>query len=159
MKKSMFVAMLFLIPCIGSAKSSREMRYRYDQIWNTAVRFLRVDNGYPITEKDVKSGYLIFKYTDAAATQIGSMELVETVRDTRRAVTVGLRIQNMPSYIEIMLLDKLERKLRDEYGEPPLLRPIVSGKMKSEKPQNEQPDEEADEQGSGAGETDDSQKQ
>ena len=119
MKRSILAILLFLVPLAASAKSTREITYRFNQVWNTTVRFLRVDNGYPITEQDRKSGYLMFDYTDGGTMKTGSVELVETSRENRRYLTVGIRVESMPSYIEVLLLDKLERKLRDEYGDPP----------------------------------------
>lgn len=139
-----FVSILMLIPIVSAARTTRETSYRYDQIWNTAVRFIRVDGGFKITEKDKDSGYLIFNYSDGNTTQIGSMELVETHRNQRARVSIGLRIQNMPSYVEILLLDKLERKLRDEYGDPPIPPIIRDGGEKTKKARsNERLDESA----------------
>jgi hypothetical protein len=125
MKNVWISLLLLLLPAAVSARSTRETRYRYDQIWNTAVRFVRVDNGFKITEKDAKSGYLMFDYVDGETRQIGALELIETRRGNLTFVTVGLRVQNMPSYIEVLLLDKLERKLRDEYGDPPVVSPAT----------------------------------
>ena len=36
----------------AEAKTTRDLTYRSDQIWNSAIRFLRVDLKYPILEKD-----------------------------------------------------------------------------------------------------------
>ena len=92
MKNAWISLLLLLLPAVVSARSTRETRYRYDQIWNTAVRFVRVDNGFKITEKDAKSGYLMFDYVDGETRQIGALELIETRRGnvtsaSRRAKT------------------------------------------------------------------------
>lgn len=136
---------LMLIPVFTAARSTRETSYRYDQIWNTAVRFIRVDSGFKITEKDKDSGYLMFDYTDGNTTQIGALELVETQRYQRAKVSIGLRIQNMPSYVEILLLDKLERKLRDEYGDPPIPPLITNGGEKKEQARSKESSDDSDE--------------
>ena len=132
------LAICLFIPMTVLARSTREASYRYDQIWNTMVRFIRVDNGFKITEKDKESGYLMFDYTEGVKSQIGAVEVVEIIRNQRLYVTVGLRIQNMPSYVELHLLDKLERKLRDEYGDPPIPPLIVSSGEEREKARSEE---------------------
>lgn len=116
------VLMLFLatFPCVSSAKSVRETTYRYDQIWSTVVRFLRVDSGFSVMEQDKGTGYVLFEYVDAGRSLNGSMELIPQVRNGAEAVVMGIRIQGMPTYVENVLMDKLVRKLRDEYGEPPV---------------------------------------
>ena len=157
MKSAIAIFLICLVPLTGAAKSTRETTYRYDQLWNTAVRFLRVDNGFPIIEKDRKSGYLMFDYTDNGTKQIGSVELVETVKDGQRAIAVGIRIQNMPSYIEVLLLDKLERKLRDEYGDPPLSQVVSAPNRRStERGEDESSEDDGDAQDADTKETEDS---
>jgi hypothetical protein len=107
-----------------AARTVRETNYRYDQIWSTAVRFLRVDSGFAIIEQDKGTGYVLFEYRDSGRALNGSMELIPQERDGFELITMGIRIQNMPSYVENILMDKLVRKLKDEYGEPPAARRI-----------------------------------
>ena len=121
------LAFLWIVPFSASARSARQSTYRYSQIWNTAVRFVRIDNGFDIVEKDRDSGYLLFSYTEGDKRHSGSVELIRTSRDSHTGVTIGIGIQSMPSYVEKMLLDKLERKLRDEYGDPPQSGAVDSG--------------------------------
>ncbi len=105
---------------VCEARTVRETTYRYQQIWSTAVRFLRVDNGFEIREQDKETGYVLFTYPNAGRTLTGSVELIPTVRAARKYITVAVRIQDMPSYVEVVLIDKLVRKLRNEYGRAPL---------------------------------------
>jgi hypothetical protein len=123
MKKVFFSTVLgcawLAVSAVGNARTVRETTYRYQQIWSTAVRFLRVDNGFEIQEQDKETGYVLFSYPDAGRSLMGSLELVSMVRSNKKYITVALRIQDMPSYVEIMLVDKLVRKLKNEYGEPP----------------------------------------
>lgn len=106
-------------PVETEARTSRETTYRYSQIWSSAVRFLRVDNGFAIREQDKSTGYVLFVYPDAGRSFMGAVELVSTVRNNRKYINVTVRIQDMPSYVEVVLADKLLRKLKNEYGEPP----------------------------------------
>ncbi len=106
----------------GLTKTARDSAYRYDQIWSTSVRFLRVDSGFQIIEQDKGTGYVMFEYQDAGRVLTGSLELIPKERGGSEFVTVSLHIQDMPSYVEVMLIDKLVRKLRNEYGEPRVLK-------------------------------------
>lgn len=101
------------------AKSERVTRYAYEQIWPTAVRFLRVDAGYNILEKDAEAGYVLFEASEEGKTFRGSLELVKIKDENgRESVRMVLNIDDRPTYVETGLLDRLERKLRDEYGMP-----------------------------------------
>lgn len=107
-----------LAPTLASAKKSEDYRHRYDQVWRAAVRLIRVDQGYPIRDRDEAIGYVLFDYKDDGRSYPGSVELIRIKENGNDAVRVAIQIPAMPSYIERMLLDKLERKLVDEYGEP-----------------------------------------
>lgn len=101
------------------AATSYESAYTFDQTWGTAVRLLHVDMGLEITEKDQAHGYLLFKYTTTGSGQkvhTGSLEMVKSPRDT---VRVTVQLNSLPSYHEQLILDKLARKLVNEYGDPP----------------------------------------
>lgn len=130
MKRSGFVVLVMglvlLFAFSSEAKTTRETTYRYNQLWRTAIRFLRVDNGFSVVEKDPKAGYVLFDYRESGRTYRASLELVPTVRAGKKYVTTGLRIEDMPSYVEVVLVDKLMRKLRSEYGEPPPAASVTS---------------------------------
>jgi hypothetical protein len=109
---------LFL-PAGALAKKTEDFRHSYDQVWGAAVRLIRVDQGYPIKDRDESVGYFLFDYRDDGRLYPGSVELVRIQDQGGGPIRVVIQIPAMPSYIERMLLDKLERKLLDEYGEPP----------------------------------------
>jgi hypothetical protein len=109
---------LFL-PASALAKKTEDFRHSYDQVWGAAVRLIRVDQGYPIKDRDETVGYFLFDYRDDGRLYPGSVELVRIQDQGGGPIRVVIQIPAMPSYIERMLLDKLERKLLDEYGEPP----------------------------------------
>ena len=100
------------------ARSERQLAYEADRVWSTAVRFIRVDANCAILEKDAKEGYIIFEYMDGKSAHRGALELVSVRRDNRTQVRFVMTIADQPSYIETMLLDRLERKLREEVGSP-----------------------------------------
>lgn len=134
---------LLLVSTTGAARTTRETTYRYQQIWSSAVRFLRVDNGFEIKEQDKETGYVLFAYPNAGRSLTGSVELIPMVRRGSKYISVALRIQDMPSYVEVVLIDKLVRKLRNEYGEPPLaekVKPALKPKDEKAKPKDDSED-------------------
>jgi len=109
----------FAIPPAAEGRTDRLMTYRENQVWTGVLRFLRVDMGFRVIERDREAGYLLFEYRDGGQSHNGSLELVPVVQSGRRYVRATLQIPNMPTYVEVVLFEKLERKLRSEYGDPP----------------------------------------
>ena len=129
MKKTYTILSVLFISTLSiaaSARTVRETTYRYDQIWSTTVRFLRVDSGFAVIEQDKGTGYVMFEYLDGGRSLHGAVELIPLEKNGAESVQLGLRIQDMPTYVENVLMDKLVRKLRDEYGEPPRPRLVKS---------------------------------
>ena len=112
------VTAALLLPSVGKAKKTEDYRHTYDQVWRAAVRLIRVDQGYPIRDRDESIGYLLFDYRDDGRSYPGSVELIRIKDRGSGSVRVAIQIPAMPSYIERMLLDKLEKKLLNEHGEP-----------------------------------------
>ncbi len=100
------------------AKSNSVAPYPPTNVWSSAVRFLRVDRGYAIREKDEATGYLMFDVVDGQRTNRGSLELVPTTEAGRPATRMIFSLPDLPHHWEQMLLDKLTAKLRDDHGEP-----------------------------------------
>lgn len=113
------VAVAVLVPAPAQARRESELRYRFNQVWGTTVRLVRVDYGFPIRDRDEEVGYLLFDYQDGDRSYPGSFEVVQVKVDGERRIKVTCSIPAMPSYIEQMLIDKLEKKLEADYGEPP----------------------------------------
>jgi hypothetical protein len=104
------------------AKSNKTVAYRYDQVWSTAIRYLRADRGYRITDKDAQSGYVLFIYPGDGAVKecAASLEIMRVVDPAGyEKVRLQLVIAHQPSYIEVHFLDTLEQKLVEELGSPP----------------------------------------
>lgn len=93
--------------------------YSKAQTYSGALRYVRVDLGYEIVEKDPEAAYLIFKYVAPGQTKnnavTGTLEVVEASGGVRLFVS----LPRMPEYHERVLRDGLLKKLRDEYGSPP----------------------------------------
>ena len=104
-----------LIAAGASARVEAESDYSKAQTYSAALRYVRVDRGFEVLEKDPDAAYLIFKYeTPGAAKSIstGTIEIVEA--GTR--VKLLVQLPKMPEYHERVLKDGLLRKLREEYG-------------------------------------------
>lgn len=112
----------------ASAKSTYESPYGYERTWNAALRLVRVDNGWKITEKDETNGYLLFDYSapQSAKPTPGSLELIrgrEGEANGGSNVSVLVQLPQMPHYHEQVILDALASKMRREYGDAPEHRP------------------------------------
>jgi hypothetical protein len=127
---------LVLTTSTAYARSEKTLAYAREPAWATAVRFIRVNAGLKVIEKDADAGYVIFEFKEEKKTFRGSLELIEVVRDGRKAVRFVMTIEDRPSWVEIGLLTKLEQKLRAELGSPA---PDPTPKPKDAPPKKEEP--------------------
>ncbi|MBI2893503.1 MAG: hypothetical protein HYY06_08115 [Deltaproteobacteria bacterium] len=93
-----------------------ESDYPFDQVWNAALRLIRVDLGFEVTERDAEGGFVLFKYEGESGVFNAS---IEVVRLSDGKVGLVCQVPQMPRYAEIFLVDRLNRKMREEYGAPP----------------------------------------
>lgn len=113
---------LALATLLGSgsadARAEADSDWSKAQTYSGALRYLRVDLGYDIVEKDPEAAYLMFRYAPpgrrGSATH-GSIEIIEA----KGRVKLFVQLPQMPSYHEVVLRDGLLKKLRQEYGVPP----------------------------------------
>jgi hypothetical protein len=101
----------------AGARVEASSEYSKAQTYSGALRYLRVDLGYEVVEKDPDSAYLVFRYLAPGPQKtesLGTLEVIETGQNVRLFV----RLPRMPEYHERLLRDGLLRKLRDEYGPP-----------------------------------------
>jgi hypothetical protein len=115
------------------ARVEASTEYSKAQTFSAALRFLRVDRGYEVLEKDADAAYLLFRYPLPGQGQsaTGSVEVVETTA----GVKVYVRLPRLPAYQEAVLRDGLLHKLRDDYGAPPPkppAKPVAEAKTSSE---------------------------
>ncbi|WP_428266125.1 hypothetical protein [Haliangium sp.] len=103
----------------AAAKSSRVVRYSFEEVWSTALRLLRIDLGHEIVEKDAEAGYVIFAVNEDGKRFRGTFEVIRFQDgDGRDRLRLLVGIEDRPGYMEDLVLDKLERKLRKERGPP-----------------------------------------
>lgn len=125
------VLLVLLAPATDvHARSTLTIPYEFADVWPAAVRFLRIDRGFPIREKDESSGYILFDLLEGSKSYKGSLELVRTAdNDGRESVQLVMTVPDLPRHYEALLLDKLALKVRDERGSPaapPPRRPPVA---------------------------------
>lgn len=116
MRLALCALLLVALSAIADARSEKTVGWTAAKVFPTAVRFLRVDEGVEIVEKDADAGYVMFELTDEGKVYPGALELVELDNGKLRIV---IRIEDRPDYMEVGMLDRLERKLADELGPPP----------------------------------------
>lgn len=106
------------LAAVADARVDAGSSYTKAQTYSGALRYVRVDLGYEVVEKDPDAAYLIFKYSapgggkNSAVT--GTLEVIEASGGVRLFVN----LPRMPEYYERVFRDGLMKKLRDEYGAP-----------------------------------------
>jgi hypothetical protein len=133
---SRLILLLVLVALSGPgpalARSTAILSYPLAEVWSTAVRFVRVDRGYTVKEKDPESGYILFDMVEGSKTYKASLELISATDDQGRDSTrAAFSIPDLPRHFETMLLDKLSAKVREERGSPA---PPAPKKPAGEKP-------------------------
>ncbi|MBN1606096.1 MAG: hypothetical protein JW940_05660 [Polyangiaceae bacterium] len=108
-----------LVLCGQSAHAKVETLCEYSlaQTYSAALRYLRVDKGFEVVEKDPTAAYVLFRYVPPGSPPRpcdGSIELVQL----NGRVRLQIRVPTMPTYHEQILRDELLKKMRDEYGDP-----------------------------------------
>ena len=112
------LAIGFAAPSFAVARTERTFGYSASSVFGTAVRFLRVNEGVSIVEKDADAGYILFDMVDGKRHFRGSVEVLPAAKEGANSVRFVIQIADQPSYIEMAMMERLERKLRDELGAP-----------------------------------------
>jgi hypothetical protein len=103
----------------ASARSQVELAYPAEDLWSTSVRFIRVDQEFPIKERDQDAGYILFQFVDGEKKFKGALELLPFEDAQGRSATrVVVNLPDLPRHFEGLFLDKLTRKIKDERGSP-----------------------------------------
>jgi len=119
MRYALLVALLFVI-ALGfnlnaHARAQTELPYGVAEAFSTALRFVRVDRGCKIVDKDADAAFVSFECPgDDGKVKRGSLELIKVATGVRTQVTLGDDTHGM----ELRWLELFERKLRDERGTP-----------------------------------------
>ena len=135
-------ALAILLPAtVANARVDAASVYSKAQTYSGALRYLRVDLGYEVVEKDPDAAYLIFKYTAPGGSKnsavTGTLEVIESTGGVRLFVN----LPRMPEYYERVFRDGLMKKLKDEYGAPPPVAKKPVEKAPAEKKPDAPPDD------------------
>ena len=114
---ALFASVLVLGSASGLARVEAETGHTKARTYSAALRYLRIDLGYEVTEQDPESAYLLFRFKHGRSKRslLGSIEII----DTEKEVRVFVKIPELPEYEERRVSDGLMAKLQREYGAPP----------------------------------------
>lgn len=115
----------------------RVLSYPIDQVWPTALRYLRVDRGFAVNDHDREAGYVLFDFpVSGEGKGSGSLEIYETTDPSGRpSVGIAVNTGAGPVHLPNAILDGIAAKLRAERGQPAPPPPS------SPPPQKDQPDD------------------
>jgi hypothetical protein len=100
-----------LWPGSAAAKAQKKLAYSYEQVWSAAVRFLRVDEGFEIVEKDMDAGYVIFTVSEDGKRFQGALEIVRMgEKEEPSGLLLLVGIADRPEYMEQGILDRFGRR-------------------------------------------------
>jgi len=113
------VAFALLVLALGvslsaHARAQTDLPYGLSETFSTALRFVAVDRGCKIVDKDADAAFVSFECSDDGKVKRGSLELIKVATGVRTQVTLGDDTHGM----ELRWLELFERKLRDERGTP-----------------------------------------
>lgn len=136
----------------AEAKSEKQLGYSPSAVWGPLVRFVRVDENLKILDRDQEAGYLIFELVQDKKTFRGSIEIIAATKD--HGVRLILDVADRPSYVEVAMLERLERKLTSELGPAPSPPPAPKKPKGDGKTDAKPGDKSGDKEGSKDGEKD-----
>lgn len=110
-------ALVLALPALAHARNEKAMGYSPKDVWSPTVRFVRVDENLAILERDAELGYILFELREDKKVFRGSVEIIAASAD--HGVRVIVDIRDRPSYVEVAMLERLERKLLAELGPAP----------------------------------------
>jgi hypothetical protein len=96
------------------ARAETELPYSLAESFSTALRFVRVDRGCKVVDKDADAAFVAFECTDDGRVKRGALEIFKVGSGVRAQVTLGDDTHGM----ELRWLELYERKLHEERGTP-----------------------------------------
>jgi hypothetical protein len=115
--------LLLLFPSLAWARAGADVPYPVADVYSAAVRFVRIDRGCKVLDRDPDAAYVTFECKDGEETRRGALEIFRITLPGGVQGRAGARLQvalgDDPHYVELRFLELLERKLRDERGAPP----------------------------------------
>jgi hypothetical protein len=110
------LALIVCLPALAHARAQSDLPYKIAEAYSVAMRFVRVDKGCTITDKDPEAAFVTFECKEDEKIKRGAIEIFGIKKD---GVRVQVQLGDDPHYVEIRWIELIERKLRDERGSPP----------------------------------------
>ncbi|MFO7564794.1 MAG: hypothetical protein R6X02_19275 [Enhygromyxa sp.] len=101
-------------------ENRRILSYPFEQVWPTAIRYLRIDRGFEVTDRDEEAGYMLFEFpVESGRMGNGSVEMFATEDAAGRAsVSISVNTGAGPVHLPNSILDGIAAKVRAERGQP-----------------------------------------
>lgn len=124
-------------------ENRRMLSYPIDHVWPTAIRYLRIDRGFEITDRDRDAGYLLFEFPlEEKRIGSGSLEMFEAVDASGRAsVSISVNTGAGPVHLPNAILDGIAAKVRAERGQPAPPPPPKQEEPPPKKKDKDEPDD------------------
>jgi hypothetical protein len=111
--------LVLLWPCLAHGKATSDVGYGLPEVYSAAVRYVRVDRGCKLIEKDADVAFVAFECkNDLGKASRGTVEMFKSNVQKHERVKLAVTLPDEPHYIELRFLELLERKLRDDLGSP-----------------------------------------
>lgn len=122
-------------------ENRRILSYPLEQVWPTAIRYLRIDRGYEVTDRDADAGYILFTFPlDGGRVGSGSVEMFATEDPAgRESVGISVNTGSGPVHLPNSILDGIAAKVRAERGQPPP--PKAKPKPDEQPPEQDDPND------------------
>ena len=118
--RRLLLCLLLASPVPAAARSEgRTLTYARDHVWPTAVRFLVVDEKAKVIDKDADAGYVLFELKEDNKTFRGSLEIITVMIEGQPSLKFSINLVDRPLWREAGMVERLEKKLRNELGTPP----------------------------------------
>lgn len=117
--RAFVVALVLSAATFAYAKANSDLRYRFEEVYSTTVRYVRVDRGCKITDQDQAAAFVMFECPlDDNKVSRGAIEVFRAPIHGKEGVRLQVSLPDESHGAELRLVELLERKLREERGTP-----------------------------------------
>jgi len=119
---SFFITIFSFLPSKKVISESKtNVNYPYKWVYNSAIRLLKVDLKCEIKEESEKGGFIIFLYEYKEIKSPASIEIIDqSTEENGYNVSIRVLMEKLPSWVEDDLIERLLKKIKDDYGSPPM---------------------------------------